>query len=465
MDGVSSSEDGNDSSRGQSVQCFTEYQNESLACSLATARPRRGVTEGREVRRRGPKVDRSDDANRPWSRTDWHGHVDAKLRANEWHEYYHMPLHSFNKLHDMLFPEQPAQQARSKQQGQNSTKMGAIDTHVKLACTLRELFGERRKSIQDIFKISKSSARTSFINGMSRISACPELLGRIYDTDHSVSVLEARAFAFQQRSAYPNIFRHVVGAIDGLFIKTQQPTVKEVGNVRSYYSGHKKGFGVNMQGVCDASCRFIGFSCNTSGSTSDFVAFKQSNCYTSWQEVPSPFFYVGDCAYPLSPHCLTPFVGTQLPTQDDVFNFYHSQLRITVERSFGIFVNVFRILHTPLQFSIRVTCDVVEACVLIHNYRINEGCQLVARASSNNAIFRSALEHSGDVFDVLDDERYVTERPHVSDAVYARHVAAEEASGGLHPTNTALGVAKRCVVSQALDLAGAQRPAANVRIE
>jgi hypothetical protein len=420
---------------------------------------------GRVTRLRGPKIDRSDDARTPWARTDWQGHVDAKLRTGEWYEYYHMPLVTFNKLHDLLFTETPEEHARSKQQGDNSTKMGAIDTHVKLACTLRELYGEKRKSIVDVFKISKTSARLSFLNVLSRINACPELHGQLFDTDHSNDVLELRAFAFQQRSAYPTIFRHVVGAIDGLLIKTQQPTAKEVGNVRSYYSGHKKLFGVNMQGVCDASCRFIAFSCNTAGSTSDYVAFKHSNCYGTWPQVPSPFYYVGDCAYPLAPYCIIPYVGTSLPPHEDVFNFYHSQLRITIERAFGIFVNVFRIFHTPLAFSISCTCDVVEACVKLHNYRINENCQHVARSSSNNAIYRQHSERSNDVFDVLDDERYVTVRPHASDAVYARHVAAEEAHSGLHPCDAALGVQRRSVVAIALQHAGALRPAANVRKE
>jgi hypothetical protein len=218
-----------------------------------------------------------------------------------------------------------------------------------------------------------------------------------------------------------------------------------------------------MQGVCDASCRFIGFSCNTSGSTSDYVAFKHSNCYRTWQHVPTPFYYVGDCAYPLSPSCIIPFVGSLLPENEDNFNFYHSQLRITVERAFGIFVNVFRIFHTPLQFSISTTCDVVEACVKLHNYRINSGCQHVARVSTSNAVFRSATEHSSDVFDVLDDERYVTERPHASDAAYANHVAADVAYAGLNPAETGLGVERRCVITDALRLSGAQRPISNVR--
>ena len=329
--------------------------------------------QARDVRR--SKVDRSlDQSNK---RTDWEEHVAAKDRAGEWLKYYHMPVDVYNKLHLLLFPD-TAQGCRSQQQGGNSSPMGHVDTRVKLACCLRELFGEKRKSMVDIFLVAPTTLRESFLATLKLINSCKALESEIFDTDHSEAVLAVRAYEFAKRSAHPNIFKHVVGAIDGLFIKTRQPTVKDVGNVRTFYSGHKKGFGINMQGCCDASCRFIGFSCNTPGSTSDYVAFRHANFYGHWPKLPEPYMYFGDCAYPLAPFCLTPYVGTVLPEAEDVFNFYHSQLRITVERAFGIFVNVFGIFHAPLIFNIANCCDVVEACVRLHNFRIN-GCGTAGR--------------------------------------------------------------------------------------
>jgi len=150
-----------------------------------------------------------------------------------------------------------------ERKGANSTRMGFIQTEVKLAATLRELFGEKRKSMVDIFHIAPTSARTAFLNVIRRINSCQELEGSVYATDQSPEVLAERAFAFQKRDNVSQHFRHCVGAIDGLFIKTQQPRLREVGNVRAYYSGHKKGFGLNMQATCDAQCRIIAFSCNT----------------------------------------------------------------------------------------------------------------------------------------------------------------------------------------------------------
>jgi len=410
--------------------------------------------------RRG-KVDRSLDQSN--ERTDWDEHVAAKERAGEWLKYYHMPIGTFNKLHLQLFPDTP-EARRSLQQGDNSSTMGYVDTRVKLACCLRELFGEKRKSMVDIFILAPTTVREAFLDTLKRINSCKALEHDIFHTDHAEFTLAHRAHAFAKRSAYPTVFKHVVGAIDGLFIKTRQPTAADVGNVRTFYSGHKQAFGINMQGVCDASCRFIGFSCNTPGSTSDYVAFRHANFYGQWPQVPAPYMYFGDCAYPLTPYCLTPFVGTVLPEEQDVFNFYHSQLRITVERAFGIFVNVFGIFHSPLIFKIANCCDVVEACVRLHNMRINEGCQIVTRQSSNGAVFRSVTDRSSDVFDVLDDPRYCPDRPHATDVAYAAHVAQNEQHSGTAPEDALKGKAKRDVIARALAQLGAQRPVAPPRV-
>jgi hypothetical protein len=419
------------------------------------------VSAAATSKRRAPKVDRSVDERTAWSRTDWDEHVQAKLRAKEWHTYYHMPVHVFNNLHSLLFTESEQEKEVSRRKGLNSTRMGFIQTEVKLAATLRVLFGEKMKSMVDIFHIAPTSARTAFMNVIRRVNSCKELQGSIYSTDHSAQVLDDRAFAFSKRSTFPNIFRHCVGAIDGLFIKTQQPRLKEVGNVRAYYSGHKKAFGLNMQATCNAQCRIIAFACNTPGSTNDYVAFRHSFMYGHWPSLPSPYYYLGDCAYPLAPHCITPFVGSCLSADQDAFNFYHSQLRITVERCFGIFVNVFGIFHAPLTFSISVCVEVVEACVRLHNFRIDSACQHVARKESNGARFRLEVnERSTDVFDVLDDERYVTDRPHVHDGAYEGYVRHAEQCGML-PADAAHGARRRDVVSLALAQVGAMRPAAN----
>jgi hypothetical protein len=77
-----------------------------------------------------------------------------------------------------------------------------------------------------------------------------------------------------------HLFKYCVGAIDGLAIYVEAPTSKGKGgglNTRRYYSGSKKSYCLNLQGVCDAKCTFIGVSCRTVGSTNDDQAFELSS--------------------------------------------------------------------------------------------------------------------------------------------------------------------------------------------
>ena len=55
---------------------------------------------------------------------------------------------------------------------------------------------------------------------------------------------------------------------------------------------------------------------------------------------------VGDCAYTKKLFMATPLKG-YLGGYEDAYNFYLSQLRITIERAFGVFVQRWAILRAP----------------------------------------------------------------------------------------------------------------------
>ena len=55
-------------------------------------------------------------------------------------------------------------------------------------------------------------------------------------------------------------------------------------------------------------------------------------------DLPFGMYVVGDAAYTLTEHLLTPFTGTQkLNPNNNTFNFHLSQLRIRIEMVFGRF--------------------------------------------------------------------------------------------------------------------------------
>ena len=75
----------------------------------------------------------------------------------------------------------------------------------------------------------------------------------------------ARAADFSARSTAEGAFDGCVGAVDGIFIRTRAFGHHEVDEPRSFYSGHKKSFGINLQVICDAKCRILDASCISPG--------------------------------------------------------------------------------------------------------------------------------------------------------------------------------------------------------
>ena len=98
---------------------------------------------------------------------------------------------------------------------------------------------------------------------------------------------------------------------------------------------------------------------------------------------------------------LTPSTNGELQSHD-VYNYFQSQLRISIERSFGILVTVFAIFQKPMRFGVPKCCQVVQCCLRIHNWRIDRGCQRCQRS-----IHISYLSHDPNDL-ILHDDRYLT---------------------------------------------------------
>lgn len=81
----------------------------------------------------------------------------------------------------------------------------------------------------------------------------------------------------------------------------------------------------------------------------------------------------GDCAYVNGQFMVTPYKGARNGVDDD-FNYFHSQLRITIERAFGMLVKRFGILRKAMTQSIPMAkkITIVMACCKLHNYVMAE---------------------------------------------------------------------------------------------
>jgi hypothetical protein len=163
------------------------------------------------------------------------------------------------------------------------------------------------------------------------------------------------AAAFQAKSGAG--FDNVVGAIDGLVICTRMPTLAEcvamnVGQV-NFRCHRKDKYGMNLQAICDHDLKFTWADMRYPAATSDYMAWVTSKLHRALENnamskmIIDGFVIVGDCAYVKKMFMATPLRGVQ-EGPEDAYNFYLSQLRITIERAFGVLVHWWAILRAPL---------------------------------------------------------------------------------------------------------------------
>ena len=138
-----------------------------------------------------------------------------------------------------------------------------------------------------------------------------------------------------------------------------------------------------MQAICDARRRFLDVEIQNPGATSDYLAFALSNLHkklegTNHVDESLPFLrpglaLYGDNAYVNTAYMVTPFKAA-VGKAKDAFNFYLSQLRITIECAFGMLVHRWGILRRamPLNISLTKTVALVIALCKLHNFCIDE---------------------------------------------------------------------------------------------
>ena len=226
------------------------------------------------------------------SRLEWNTHVNLKIFENRFHIMYRMDYDSFIVLYNLLKPYIKRDLSRSR-------ASEPISNLLVVALGLRYLTGEKIRSLESDFQISNSTCyevREIFIEA---VLACPQLSINFPSSGQELSSI---ANGFAQKASEP-IFKGCVGAIDGFFAPTKQPTKAEsFGNQKSYYSGHYRLYGLNVQAVVDANLKFLYFGVVGPGSMNDCRSFMKSGLAAIVEKLPDGYYLVGDAAYPLSEH-------------------------------------------------------------------------------------------------------------------------------------------------------------------
>ena len=166
-----------------------------------------------------------------------------------------------------------------------------------------------------------------------------------------------------------------------MLIRTEKPLLKECQNVGvdtgKFYCSRKGKFGLNLQGVCDACRQFLFISVQHPASALDYLAFIMSSLYqqlTQGSRLPTGYCLYGDNAYVNESYMSVPFPSTSSGPKD-TYNYYHSQVRISIECAFGVLTNQWRLLKFPLsaQISINRINALISCLCKIHNFCTDNG--------------------------------------------------------------------------------------------
>ena len=165
------------------------------------------------------------------------------------------------------------------------------------------------------------------------------------------------------------------GAIDGILTWTHTPSKKDCREAGcdegKFNCSRKKKYGLNCQAVCDVWGRILDISIHYPGCTSDCRAFKGMSFHQQLEDgISAPGLCIfGDNAYLNTSYMETPYQGVPVEIRD-LYNFYHSQLRIRVECTFGMFTMRWGILQSviPVNVTVMSTVVLVLALAKLQNY-------------------------------------------------------------------------------------------------
>ena len=126
----------------------------------------------------------------------------------------------------------------------------------------------------------------------------------------------------------------------------------------NFYCSRKGKYGINLQAICDDKLQFRWIDIRYPGCASDYIAWdtselcKQLDYHCEDMIVPGCTL-IGDSAYVKKQYMAVPIKKGNLKPYEDGYNYYLSQLRVTIECTFGVLVNRWTILRRPLSFHIK----------------------------------------------------------------------------------------------------------------
>jgi len=284
---------------------------------------------------------------------------------------YRMKYRTFTSLANELRPY--IIQASGQKGGAPYIPNGPISPDVRLACAIRWFAGGSVYDIITTYGIGHTDTTNSWWYVVDAINRHPKFK-IVYPDNHD----EQRAIAQGFYDVSSAGFRCCAGAVDGILIWTHKPSPRDCErsgcSPGKFHCTRKKKYGLNCQAVCDVRGRILDISIQYPGSTSDCLAFEGMSLFQKLEDgILAPGLCLfGDNAYLNTPYMATPYAAVSGGTKDS-YNFYHSQLRIRIECTFGMLTHRWAILRSaiPMNVTVHKTVALVLALAKLHNYCID----------------------------------------------------------------------------------------------
>ena len=243
---------------------------------------------------------------------------------------------------------------------------------MRLAITIRYLAsGESYHSLMYAFRVAHNT-----ISGVVR-QVCEAII-----EEYSLEVLacpstpeewQVVADLFETKWNFP----HACGAIDGKHVAIKNPAKSG-----SLYYNYKGFYSLLIMAIVDADYKFIWIEVGGNGACSDAQVFNACEVKDACDDgtigfpqptplpdddVPMPYYFIGDDAFALKTWLMKPFSHRNLINEERIFNYRLSRARRIVENGFGILVHRFRCLLTTMQQEPDTVTSCVMACICLHN--------------------------------------------------------------------------------------------------
>lgn len=179
---------------------------------------------------------------------------------------------------------------------------------------------------------------------------------------------EALARDFQELAGFPG----VIGCIDGTYISMRCPANK----IRSTYINRHDEVSMTMQGICDCKGRFQDVFTGPPSKVHDSRVLSLSSVP---QDLPTlgkvnKYHTLGDGAYPITEHLLTPFKNYGNMTQDKCrYNYRLSSTRVVINNAFALLKQRFHQLRYIEFTSVEKITQFIIACCVLHNICLDSG--------------------------------------------------------------------------------------------